>query len=90
MVLEEQIKAIADTGATVIVAGGKFGDMALHYLNKYNIMAVRLMSKFDLRRLCKSISATALPRLVSVSVKLLFITCFETYLNLIILIEIIC
>ncbi|CAI6362511.1 unnamed protein product [Macrosiphum euphorbiae] len=63
MVLEEQIKAIADAGVTVIVAGGKFGDMALHYLNKYKIMGVRLMSKFDLRRLCKSISATALPRL---------------------------
>lgn len=66
MVLEEQIKAIADAGVTVIVAGGKFGDMALHYLNKYKIMGVRLMSKFDLRRLCKSVSATALPRLVSI------------------------
>ncbi|VVC42667.1 Chaperone tailless complex polypeptide 1 (TCP-1),T-complex protein 1, theta subunit,GroEL-like [Cinara cedri] len=63
MVLEEQIKAIADAGVTVIVASGKFGDMALHYLNKYKIMGVRLMSKFDLRRLCKSVSATALPRL---------------------------
>ncbi|XP_050436093.1 T-complex protein 1 subunit theta-like [Adelges cooleyi] len=63
MVLEEQIKAIADAGVTVIVAGGKFGDMALHYLNKYKIMGVRLMSKFDLRRLCKAVSATALPRL---------------------------
>ncbi|XP_050537516.1 T-complex protein 1 subunit theta [Daktulosphaira vitifoliae] len=65
MVLEEQIKAIADAGVTVIVAGGKFGDMALHYLNKYKIMGVRLMSKFDLRRLCKSVSATALPRLTA-------------------------
>uniref|UniRef100_A0A8D8XRR5 T-complex protein 1 subunit theta n=2 Tax=Cacopsylla melanoneura TaxID=428564 RepID=A0A8D8XRR5_9HEMI len=61
--LEDQIKAIADTGATVIVAGAKFGDMALHYLNKYGLMAVRLNSKFDLRRLCKAINATALPRL---------------------------
>lgn len=66
MVLEEQIKAIAEAGVTVVVAGGKFGDMALHYLNKYQIMGVRLMSKFDLRRLCKSVSATALPRLVSI------------------------
>ncbi|KAF0304636.1 T-complex protein 1 subunit theta [Amphibalanus amphitrite] len=61
--LEEQIKAIAATGAKVIVAGGKFGDMALHYVNKYNLMAVRLLSKFDLRRLCKTVGATALPRL---------------------------
>lgn len=65
--LEEQIKAIADTGANVIVAGAKFGDMALHYVNKFGMMAVRLNSKFDLRRLCKAVNATALPRLVSVS-----------------------
>lgn len=63
--LEMQIKAIADSGATVIVAGGKFGDMALHYMNKYNLMAVRIPSKFDIRRLCKTVSATALSKLVS-------------------------
>ncbi|XP_071443941.1 T-complex protein 1 subunit theta [Hetaerina americana] len=61
--LENQVKAIADAGADVVVAGGKFGDMALHYLNKYGVMAVRLNSKFDLRRLCKTVGATALPRL---------------------------
>lgn len=63
--LEDQIKAIAATGANVVVAGAKFGDMALHYLNKYGLMGVRLNSKFDLRRLCKAVNATALPRLVS-------------------------
>ncbi|KAG5671465.1 hypothetical protein PVAND_001660 [Polypedilum vanderplanki] len=61
--LEEQIKAIAETGAKVIVAGGKFGDMALHFINKYQMMAVRLNSKFDLRRLAKSVNGTVLPRL---------------------------
>ena len=34
-----------------VVAGGKLGDLALHYVNKYNMMAVRLMSKWDVRRL---------------------------------------
>ena len=47
----------------VIVAGGKFGDMALHFINKYNMMAVRLNSKFDLRRLAKTVNGTVLPRL---------------------------
>ncbi|XP_055594163.1 T-complex protein 1 subunit theta [Uranotaenia lowii] len=61
--LESQIKAIADTGAKVVVAGGKFGDMALHYMNKYGLMAVRLNSKFDLRRLSKAVNGTVLPRL---------------------------
>uniref|UniRef100_A0A2I2YVL1 T-complex protein 1 subunit theta n=1 Tax=Gorilla gorilla gorilla TaxID=9595 RepID=A0A2I2YVL1_GORGO len=57
------IKAIADTGANVVVTGGKVEDMALHYANKYNMMLVKLNSKWDLRRLCKTVGATALPRL---------------------------
>jgi T-complex protein 1 subunit theta len=63
--LEKQIKAIADTGVTVVVSGGKIGDMALHYLNKYNLMAVRLTSKWDIRRLCKSVGATPLPKMTT-------------------------
>merc|ERR1719436_1694374 len=63
--LESQIKAIADSGAEVIVSGGKFGDMALHYINKYDMMAVRLMSKWDVRRLARATGATALPRMTA-------------------------
>jgi T-complex protein 1 subunit theta len=63
--LEKEIAAIAASGVKVIVSGGKIGDLCLHYLNKYGIMGVRLQSKFDLRRLCKAINATALPRLVN-------------------------
>jgi len=65
--LEKEIAAIAATGAKVVVSGGKIGDLCLHYLNKYGLMGVRLNSKFDLRRLCKSINATALPRLTAPS-----------------------
>lgn len=61
--LESQIRAIADTGAKVIVAGSKFGDMALHFMNKFGMLAVRLNSKFDLRRLSKAVNGTVLPRL---------------------------
>ncbi|KAH8389029.1 hypothetical protein KR200_009783 [Drosophila serrata] len=65
--LENQIKAIADTGVKVVVSGGKVGDMALHFLNKYGLMAVRLNSKFDLRRLSRSVNATVLPRITTPS-----------------------
>ena len=65
--LEKEIAAIAATGAKVVVSGGKIGDLCLHYLNKYGLMAVRLQSKFDLRRLCKTVNATALPRLTAPS-----------------------
>lgn len=63
--LEKQIKDIADSGVKVVVAGAKFGDMALHFLNKYAVMAVRLNSKFDLRRVAKTVNATVLPRLTT-------------------------
>ena len=61
----QHVKSIAETGCKVVVSGGKVGELYLHYCNKYNLMVVRLMSKFDLRRLCKAIAATPLPRLVS-------------------------
>nr|XP_033796202.1 T-complex protein 1 subunit theta isoform X3 [Geotrypetes seraphini] len=61
--MELQVKAIADAGANIIVTGGKVADMALHYANKYNLMVVRLNSKWDLRRLCKTVGGTALPRM---------------------------
>jgi T-complex protein 1 subunit theta len=61
--VESQVKAIVTAGAKVIVTGGKVGELYMHYCNKYSLMVVRLLSKFDLRRLCKSIGATALPRL---------------------------
>ena len=61
--LEKQIKDIADTGAKVVVSGGKIGDLALHYLNKYGLMGVRLTSKWDVRRLCRAVNATPLPKI---------------------------
>jgi hypothetical protein len=60
----QQLKAIAEAGVNVIVTGGKVGDLAEHYCNKYKVMVIRLLSKWDLRRLCKSIGATALPKIV--------------------------
>ena len=63
--LEKQIKEIADTGAKVVVSGGKIGDLALHYLNKYGLMGVRLTSKWDVRRLCRAVNATPLPKITA-------------------------
>lgn len=39
--VESQIKALADNGVSVVVAAGKFGDLYIHFLNKYKIMGVR-------------------------------------------------
>lgn len=61
--MESHIKAIADSGINVVVSGGKVSDLALHYSNKYKLMVIRLNSKWDVRRLCKTVKATALPKL---------------------------
>lgn len=63
--VEAQVKALADAGVTVVVAAGKFGDLYVHFLNKFKIMGVRLTSKFDLRRLCRATGAQAQARIVS-------------------------
>lgn len=62
--LEKQIKSIVESGAKVVVCGGKVGEMALHFLNKYGVMAVRCLSKFDLRRVAKTVGGTVLAKIV--------------------------
>lgn len=63
VLLEKQIKEIANSGVQVIVSGAKFGSLGLHYCDKYKITAVRLTSKFDLKRICRAVGATALLKL---------------------------
>lgn len=61
--IEETIKGIADAGVKIAVSGGAVGELALHFLEKYNIMVVKVSSKFDLRRLAAATGATPLVRL---------------------------
>ncbi len=50
--MEAQVKSIADSGANVVVTGGKVADMALHYANKYKLMVVRWERGRSLLFLC--------------------------------------
>eukprot|EP00536_Pseudo-nitzschia_multiseries_P006436 jgi/Psemu1/193127/e_gw1.136.12.1 len=61
--MEEIIQGIAETGAKVLVTGGAISDMALHFIEKYELIALKLSSKWELRRLCQATGATALVRL---------------------------
>lgn len=42
--VEAQVKALSEAGVNVVVAAGKFGDLYVHFLNKYKIMGVRSVS----------------------------------------------
>jgi T-complex protein 1 subunit theta len=61
--LEAAIKELYDSGLRVLVAGSTVGDLAMHYLNRFNILVVKVLSKFELRRLCRVVGATPLARL---------------------------
>jgi T-complex protein 1 subunit theta len=61
--LEAAIKELYDSGLRVLVAGSTVGDLAMHYLNRFNILVIKILSKFELRRLCRVVGATPLARL---------------------------
>jgi T-complex protein 1 subunit theta len=56
-------KELSDSGVKVIIAGTTVGELALHYLNRNQILVLKVLSKFDLRRLCRVVQATPLARL---------------------------
>lgn len=61
--MEEVIESIAATGVKVVIANGSISEMAQHFLDKFEIMVVKIQSKFDLRRICGAVRATAAVRL---------------------------
>ncbi len=61
--LEAAIKGLHDVGLRVIIAGSTVGELAMHYLNRYGILVIKILSKFELRRICRVVGATPLARL---------------------------
>jgi len=45
------------------VSGGSVSEMAQHFLDRYGMLCLKIQSKFELRRLCRTVGATALVRL---------------------------
>ncbi|POR34051.1 Putative T-complex protein 1 subunit theta [Tolypocladium paradoxum] len=61
--LETAVKELYDSGLRVVVCGDKIGDLSMHFLNRFGILAIRILSKFELRRVCRVVGATPLARL---------------------------
>lgn len=61
--LEAAVKELHDVGLRVVIAGAAVGDLAMHYLNRFGIVVIKVLSKFDLRRICRVVGATPLARL---------------------------
>ncbi|OCL03646.1 T-complex protein 1 [Glonium stellatum] len=61
--IENIIKELHDSGLRVVIAGSTIGELAMHYLNRYNILVIKILSKYELRRLCRVVGASPLARL---------------------------
>ncbi|PWN40380.1 putative CCT8-component of chaperonin-containing T-complex [Ceraceosorus guamensis] len=61
--LELIIRQIADSGVKVVVTGSTVGELAMHYLNRFGILVIKILSKFELRRLSTLLGATPLARM---------------------------
>jgi len=55
--LEKVIKSLADSGVNVIVTGETVNELSLHFIEKYNMMVLKIQSKHNLRRLTKAVNA---------------------------------
>jgi len=58
--MEMLIKSLAESGVNVIVSGGTMDDMAVHFIEKNHILALKISSQHELRRLCRATQARPL------------------------------
>ena len=61
--IEKLIKGVVDAGVKAVIVGGSVSNMAIHYLDRYKVLVLRTLSKFELRRIAKAVGATPLVRL---------------------------
>jgi len=61
--LEAAVKELHDVGIRVVIGGSTVGELAAHYMNRYGILFIKILSKFELRRICRVVGATPLARL---------------------------
>jgi len=60
--MENFIESLSKAGINVVVASGNISDVALHFLEKFGIMSIKIMSKFEIRRIANATGATLLVR----------------------------
>lgn len=55
--MERQIAGLAEMGVGMVISGGAIHELALHFMDKYKILVIKISSKFELQRFCKSLKA---------------------------------
>ena len=60
--VEKTIKEMSELGINLIIASN-FSDISLFYMDKYNIMAIKIQSKFDLKRIARTCNTIFLTKI---------------------------
>ncbi|KAJ2356259.1 T-complex protein 1 subunit theta [Coemansia sp. RSA 2618] len=60
--MEQAVRELHEAGVKAVVCGSGVGDLAVHFLNRFDMVAVKCPSKFELRRLCRVVGANPLAR----------------------------
>jgi len=58
---------LAEAGIQVVVGSGSMSELAQHYFEKYQIYAVKIMSKWELKRIARAVGATPIVKLTTPS-----------------------
>lgn len=60
---EQFIKGLAEAGISVVVGSGSMSELAIHFFEKYGILALKIMSKWELKRIARAVGATPIVKL---------------------------
>lgn len=64
---ENFVKGLAEAGIKVVVGSGSMSELSIHYFEKYQIYAVKIMSKWELKRIARAVGATPIVKLTTPS-----------------------
>jgi len=61
--MERFVQGIAEAGINTVFCQNSISELAVHFFEKYKILVLKIMSKFELKRMAKSVGATLLVKL---------------------------
>lgn len=61
--MEKFVQGLAEAGINVVVGSGSISDVSLHFFEKYKMLVLKIMSKWEIKRIAKSVGAQAIVKL---------------------------
>ena len=57
------VKGLAEAGVNVVCGSGSMSELAIHFFEKYKIMALKIMYQWELKRIAKAVGASPVVKL---------------------------